>query len=87
MHIMLTGLMPFGGDSTKEILSNVVKTQVDLTKPQFDAVSKHAKDLLKMIFDKNPENRPSADSVLSHPWFKSAWEAEFDEGALDKEIF
>lgn len=44
---MLSGLMPFGGDNTNEILHNVVVTEVDFNKPQFENISSEAKDLLE----------------------------------------
>lgn len=88
MHIMLSGLMPFGGDNTTDILHNVVKCEVDLSKPQFQAVSAEGKALLASIFTKQPAQRPSADSVLKHPWFEVAKQLDAqDDGVLDKKVF
>ena len=47
LHILLSGLPPFKGKNEKEILDNVKLGYFSLSGPEWKAVSKEAKMLLK----------------------------------------
>jgi hypothetical protein len=47
LYIMLSGKVPFPGDSNKEIIDNVVKGDYHFDHPPFKMVSEDAKDLIR----------------------------------------
>ncbi|KAL8623451.1 hypothetical protein ACOMHN_061964 [Nucella lapillus] len=70
-YILLGGQSPFQADSVADTLK---KTQAcdwsfDVCKP-FSSISQDAKDFIAKILQKNPEERPTVDECLSHPWLK-----------------
>lgn len=71
LYVLLSGKMPFTGESEEEILENVSKGQVDLSHKEFLKVSLEAKDLICKLLTYNPKERPNARSALRHPWFKT----------------
>jgi len=46
MYILLSGIVPFPGNSSTEILQNVMSMELNFDHPQFIHVSMEAKDLL-----------------------------------------
>ncbi|XP_076459478.1 uncharacterized protein LOC143292788 isoform X2 [Babylonia areolata] len=70
-YILLGGQSPFQADSVADSLK---KTQAcdwnfDVCKP-FSTVSKDAKDFISQILKKDPDDRPTVDECLAHPWLK-----------------
>lgn len=69
LYLMSTGYFPFYGNSLEEVLSNI-----KMGKLKFDRlknVNKELIDLVKSMLNLDPEKRPTANEVLSHPWFTS----------------
>jgi len=66
---MLTGDIPFGGDSYEEIANSVLDGKYEMPGPE---VPKGAVDLLTRLLIKDPAQRISLDDVLQHPWLISA---------------
>lgn len=70
MFILLSGKMPFQGQTEDEILKNVSKGKFDLKQKEFLKVSLEAKDLIGKLLTYDPKHRPNARAALRHPWFK-----------------
>lgn len=70
MYILLSGKMPFFGDTEEEILDSVEKGEFDLSHKEFLKVSLEAKDLICKLLTYDPKKRPNARAALRHPWFK-----------------
>lgn len=70
LFILLSGKMPFTGETEEEILKNVSKGNFDLKQKEFLKVSLEAKDLICKLLTFNPKQRPNARAALRHPWFK-----------------
>jgi calcium-dependent protein kinase len=70
MFILLSGKMPFPGQTEEEILRNVAKGNFDLKQKEFLKISLEAKDLICKLLTFNPRQRPNARAALRHPWFK-----------------
>lgn len=66
MFLLLTGKVPFSGNSTDLILSN----QKSRTLTSFEICSE-AQNLIQLLLDPNPEVRPKTSKILSDPWFTS----------------
>ncbi|KDO26370.1 AUR protein kinase [Saprolegnia parasitica CBS 223.65] len=64
MYECLVGEPPFEADGTSATYQRILR--VDLHFP--DHVSRAAQDLLTQILQKNPDQRPSLETILAHPW-------------------
>ena len=67
---MLTGQIPYDGDSFSDILANNKKAAIDFDISELHAVEPSALDLLQRMLKINPELRASAEDCLHHPYFE-----------------
>jgi len=65
---MLSGKVPFPGDSNKEIIENVIKGEYHFEHETFKNVSPQAKDLISKLLVKDVSKRFSAQEAYNHPW-------------------
>jgi serine/threonine protein kinase len=65
---MLSGKVPFPGESNKEIIENVIKADYHFDYDAFKIVSDQAKDLISHLLVKDVSKRFSADEAFNHPW-------------------
>jgi len=65
LYRLLTGKPPFLADTPQAFMKAIV--DADITIPA--RLSDNAKDLIRMILQADPENRPSIKKILKHPWF------------------
>ena len=63
--ILSGGHHPFGGERYYKLMSNIYEGKYTLDHVQ-DVV---AKDLIEQMIDKEPQNRPTVEECLSHPFF------------------
>jgi serine/threonine protein kinase len=68
LYIILSGKVPFPGDSNKEIIENVLNGEYHFNHEPFKNVSDQAKDLIKHLLVKDVKKRYSATDAYSHPW-------------------
>ncbi|XP_016503089.1 phosphoenolpyruvate carboxylase kinase 2-like [Nicotiana tabacum] len=68
LYIMLSGVAPFCGDTTKEIFEAVLRGNLRFPTRIFGSVSTEVKDLLRKMICKDVSRRFSAEQVLRHPW-------------------
>lgn len=61
---MLTGEMPFDGNSQGEVFGKIKRGNFHIPK----RVSADAKDLLQRMIKVEPRARISAAEILNHPW-------------------
>jgi serine/threonine protein kinase len=67
LYIMLSGKVPFPGESSKEIIENVLKGEFHFNHDEFRAVSAVAKDLISKLLVKDVSQRYSATDAYNHP--------------------
>lgn len=68
MYILLSGKVPFPGESNKEIIENVLKAEFHYDHEAFKSVSSEAKDLIGHLLIKDVDKRYTADDAFNHPW-------------------
>lgn len=68
MYLMLTGHLPFTGDSALVIKHKVLHEEPDYQR-QCRHISPHGIDLLKWMLQKSPHDRCTAAESLQHSWF------------------
>lgn len=70
LYILLCGDPPFNGASDNEIYRRIAAKKYSFPSPQWDKISKDAKDLIQhMLCD--PDKRFTAKEVLNHTWVEN----------------
>lgn len=68
IYTILVGDTPFKSNSMKESYAKI--KNVNYTYPEDSNVPFLAKDLINLILNQKPENRPSLETIKSHEFFK-----------------
>ncbi|MBA0777207.1 hypothetical protein Gotri_005259 [Gossypium trilobum] len=68
LHALLVGVLPFQGDSLKEVFEAIKNVKLDFHSGKWESVSKPARDLLARMLTRDVSSRITADEVLRHPW-------------------
>ncbi len=80
MYILLSGKMPFKGDSLEAIKKKILneKYEIDYNIPELgdNFCSKQAIELMKMLLVYDPKKRLTASEALNNPWFKDVSKSE-----------
>jgi calcium/calmodulin-dependent protein kinase I len=71
-YILLAGYPPFYADNDTQLFEKIMNADYDFDDECWDDVSDLAKDFIRHLLVKNPEERFNADQALAHPWITSA---------------
>jgi len=82
LYVLLSGRLPFSGDTDVELFRAILETDLIWKKPQFDTVSAEAKDLIIKLMNKDPSKRYDATQALEHVFLKTN-----NENALHTEVY
>ena len=63
---------PFWGDSDAEIFKRVRHGDYDKDGPEWAAMSESGKDLIGKLLQLDPDDRPTPDECLAHPFLRAA---------------
>eukprot|EP01084_Bolivina_argentea_P173654 300802_1 len=74
-YIMMTGTPPFVGDNNKEILTHIIKNELQF--PKDEKLSDHFKDFVSQLLNKKADKRATVAEALSHPWIQGKAAVEF----------
>ncbi|KAH7291458.1 hypothetical protein KP509_29G017700 [Ceratopteris richardii] len=80
LYVLLSGVPPFWAETEKQIFEQVLKGDLDFESDPWPSISDSAKDLIRKMLVRNPENRLTAHQVLCHAWINE------DGVASDKPI-
>ena len=69
MYILLTGELPFEGETEIEIFDNIKKYNINFNTGELKNVSDNCMNLLKSLLDPKKKNRITALEALKHPFF------------------
>jgi len=69
MYILLTGNVPFEGETEIEIFDNIKKYNINFNTGELKNVSNNCMNLLKRLLDPKKKNRITAFEALKHPFF------------------
>jgi len=70
-YILLCGFPPFYGNTDQQIFEKILKADYDFPSPDWDQISKEAKDFIKQILIHDPTKRPNATEALETDWIKN----------------
>jgi calcium-dependent protein kinase len=80
-YFMLTGKIPYDGESFHDVLANNKKADIDFNLPYLKKIDPVALDLLKKMLDLDVEARYSASECLQHDYFDE--DCEYSEVRRD----
>lgn len=81
-YIMLSGISPFFYEDESKVVMSVQNVKWKFDEDAFENVSSNAKDFIKKIFVRIPEQRLSAALALKHPWLSKDYEAQRKNSVL-----
>jgi len=67
-YILLCGFPPFYGDNDQQIFEKIMKADFNYPSPDWDTISKEAKEFVSSILVLDVNKRPTAAQLLEHPW-------------------
>ncbi|ROT72663.1 putative serine/threonine-protein kinase [Penaeus vannamei] len=70
-YVLLTGFLPFGGETDQETFLEISLGELDFPEELFEDVSAEAIDFIKKLLIRKPHLRMSAKECLEHPWMKA----------------
>lgn len=79
IYILLCGYPPFYADNAPALFKKIMDVKYDFDDPSWDEVSEDAKDLIRHLLVKNPEERFTAQQCKEHPWI-------LGQGLTDKKL-
>eukprot|EP00039_Didymoeca_costata_P006941 m.94831 g.94831 ORF g.94831 m.94831 type:complete len:521 (-) comp13462_c0_seq2:147-1709(-) len=68
MYIMLSGTMPFNGDTEEEMFEDIKQRTHDFPESEWAKVSPSAKSLINDLLIRDPHGRIDVNGALKHPW-------------------
>ena len=69
LYSLLTERQPFPKGSRSLLLEAISEGKIDFNNSSFLGLSANAQNLIKSMLKINPDERPSCDQILAHPWF------------------
>ncbi|CAG9463124.1 unnamed protein product [Pedinophyceae sp. YPF-701] len=70
MFIILGGYPPFEGTTTRELFRSILDDDLSFDQPCWEDVSEDARDLIRKLLTKDPEQRITAPQALEHKWMR-----------------
>lgn len=67
-YILLCGYPPFFDLRQEELSRKIVRGRYKFRPEDWDPISNEAKDFIRGLLKRHPENRMNANDVLNHPW-------------------
>ena len=81
LYILLCGYPPFNGNTNVEIFHAIQNQNPIFAGEEWDDITSEAKELIKLMLRKNPNERWNADQCLKHKWFKILDDSEKNKNA------
>jgi len=75
-YILLSGISPFFHEEEKDVIYHVQTVTYEFDEDAFTNVSTEAKDFIKSLFIRIPENRLTAKTALQHKWLQNDLESK-----------
>lgn len=69
LYVLLSGYLPFYGNTQEELFDKILTASFSFNNKCWADISEQAKDLVSKMLTLRPEDRPSAEECLKHPWF------------------
>ncbi|CAD8168820.1 unnamed protein product [Paramecium pentaurelia] len=83
-YILLCGYPPFGGESNRKIIDNVLKKPLIFEEQDWNKYSNESKEFVKKILIKDPSQRITIEQALNDPWIVKNFELQVSDGQLKR---
>mmetsp|Transcript_22274 Transcript_22274/g.66860 ORF Transcript_22274/g.66860 Transcript_22274/m.66860 type:complete len:530 (-) Transcript_22274:48-1637(-) len=70
-YILLCGYPPFYGDNDRQIFKRVSEGRFTFPSPEWDHISRDARDFVSRLLALDPAKRPTAEAARKHRWIVS----------------
>lgn len=70
LYILLVGYPPFWDEVQERLYKQIKEGRYDFPKPEWDTVSKSAKELIQRMLTVDPHKRITIAEALDHPWVR-----------------
>jgi len=67
-YVLLCGFSPFLSSTQTGLFEKIIKCEYDFPDPEWTSISENAKDFIRHLLIKEPEQRYTAKQCLAHPW-------------------
>jgi len=67
-YVLLCGFSPFLSSTQTGLFEKIIKVEYDFPDPEWTTISDNAKDFIRHLLVKDPEERYTAQQCLQHPW-------------------
>ncbi|CAL8331355.1 unnamed protein product [Lota lota] len=87
-YILLCGFPPFRSESNhqEDLFEQILEGRLEYPSPYWDPISHSVKELIAHLLRVNPEERYSAQDVLSHPWITATYSTQPEHSALENNM-
>lgn len=79
LYLILSGTPPFFSEQKAKLFELIKKAEINFDNEVWRTVSDEAKDLIKKLITKEPNERISLDDALNHSWIKNYGQETFTE--------
>ncbi|KFG99366.1 calcium-dependent protein kinase CDPK4 [Toxoplasma gondii VAND] len=86
VYMLLSGSPPFTGHGDQEILIKIRRCKYNMDGPRWRGISEQAKHFIASLLRRNPEERPSAEEALKHPWLVAAEKEALADTEIDVSV-
>jgi len=67
-YVLLCGFSPFLSSTQTGLFEKIIKVEYDFPDPEWTNISPEAKDFIRHLLVKDPEERFTAKQCVQHPW-------------------
>jgi len=67
-YVLLCGFSPFLSSTQTGLFEKIIKVEYDFPDPEWTNISQEAKDFIRHLLVKDPDERFTAERCLKHPW-------------------
>ncbi|CAF4786936.1 unnamed protein product, partial [Rotaria socialis] len=86
LYTLLSGLSPFLDETDEQTCANIINIDFNFPESQFPYAFQAAKELIQIIFVREPNNRPSASECLLNEWLHHAGQYQISTTNLNNFI-
>jgi len=73
-YVLLSGISPFFYEDEDKVIASVQKVKWKFDQAAFEGVTSEAKDFIKKLFIRIPEQRLTAEDALKHKWLSNDYQ-------------
>lgn len=72
LYVLLSGTYPFMADQVGKVLEKVAEGRLRFPRKYWENINPMATNLIQAMLTMDPDERPTAEQILQHPWFQAS---------------